>query len=69
MHNSIMLQRSSRCDTRGSAASLECWDAALIPSLAQWVKNPEAQLYSRKKKLYWEITIKKKKKKNPEAQI
>ena len=27
------------CVEMGSAASLECWDTGLIPSLAQWVKG------------------------------
>ena len=31
---------SSRCGASGLTASLECWDASSIPSLAQWVKNP-----------------------------
>ena len=30
--------RSSHCGTMGSAASLELWDAGLIPGPAQWVE-------------------------------
>ena len=30
---------SSRCGTTGLAASWECWDGALIPGQAQWVKD------------------------------
>ena len=31
--------RSSHCGPIGWALSLECWDAASVPSLAQWVKD------------------------------
>ena len=31
--------RVSHCGSNGSAASLEHWDAGLIPSPAQWVKG------------------------------
>ena len=31
--------RISCCGTLGSVASWECWDAELIPSPAQWVKD------------------------------
>ena len=30
---------SSHSGAMGLAASLECWDEGLIPSLAQWVKE------------------------------
>ena len=30
---------SSHCGTMGLAASLQCQDASMIPSLAQWVKR------------------------------
>ena len=32
--------RSSRCGAMGSAASWDHWDIGLIPSWAQWVKDP-----------------------------
>ena len=31
---------SSHCGITGSAVSWECWDLGVIPSPAQWVKNP-----------------------------
>ena len=33
-------RRSSHCGATGLAASWECQDKGLIPSLAQWVKDP-----------------------------
>ena len=33
--------RSSCHDTTGSMMSWECWDAGLVPSPTQWVKDPE----------------------------
>ena len=31
---------NSCCGTMGWMASVECWDAGLIPSLALWIKDP-----------------------------